>query len=273
MNGLGPLWLLYCLIVYFGHTVPQGQKSFNRDNTKHGQKFITANTKVKSFSPTFEFEQKQVIDIDFKTISEAMNAAIVQDNEFEKGSLLNPFSKSRKVIHVEKTVIPFSQLAELKETLNRNRNLMRTIMKGVKFVEALNQKVTEDGQKSEGKDHMIEDEDQKNVSSLLEIDRVKDGLEFLSGSMKKLDSSTFFQQIQSEIFKFHSVPRFEKEIQAFQMMIHERIKSFISLNELVLVKPEESKSGASEKKTQMAKSTPLSLMDKTEESSITTKFR
>ena len=83
MNGLGPHWLLYCLIVYFGHTVPQGQKSFNRDNTKHGQKFITANTKVKSFSPTFEFEQKQVIDLDFKTISEAMNAAIVQNNEFE----------------------------------------------------------------------------------------------------------------------------------------------------------------------------------------------
>ena len=273
MNGLGPHWLLYCLIVYFGHTVPQGQKSFNRDNTKHGQKFITANTKVKSFSPTFEFEQKQVIDIDFKTISEAMNAAIVQDNEFEKGSLLNPFSKSRKVIHVEKTVIPFSQLAELKETLNRNRNLMRTIMKGVKFVEALNQKVTEDGQKSEGKDHMIEDEDQKNVSSLLEIDRVKDGLEFLSGSMKKLDSSTFFQQIQSEIFKFHSVPRFEKEIQAFQMMIHERIKSFISLNELVLVKPEESKSGASENTTRMTKSTLLSLIDKTNESSVATKSR
>ena len=271
MNGLGPHWLFYCLLVNFSHTVPQGQKSSNRDNTKHGQKFITR--KVQSFFPTFQLEQKQVIDIDFKTISEAMNAELIQDNEFDNGSLLNPFSKSRKVIHVEKTVIPFSKLAELKETLIRNRNLMRTIMKGVKFVEALNQKVSEDGEKSIGKDHLIKDEDQENVSSLLEIDRVKDGLEFLSGSMKKLDSSTFFQQIQSEIFKFHTVPRFEKEIQAFQMMIHERIKSFISLNELVLVKPEESKSEASENTTQMTKSTRLSLIDKTNESSVTTKSR
>ena len=65
---------------------------------------------------------------------------------------------------------------------------------------------------------------------------MRDGLEFLAGSRENLDSQPFFLKIKNEIFKFHSVPRFEEEILEFQMKIRERIKAFIDLNELVVVK-------------------------------------
>ena len=69
----------------------------------------------------------------------------------------------------------------------------------------------------------------------MDKETVKDELEFLEGSLNNLDSLTFFYQIQAETFKFHSVPRFEREIEAFQIEIHEMIKTFINLNELMLV--------------------------------------
>ena len=65
---------------------------------------------------------------------------------------------------------------------------------------------------------------------------MRDGLEFLAGSRENLDSKPFFLKIKNEIFKFHSIPRFEEEILEFQMKIRERIKAFIDLNELVVVK-------------------------------------
>ena len=129
-------------------------------------------------------------------------------------------------MHLEKTIIPFSKLAELKGSLTQNKDLETTIERGVRFIGALNSKLTSSSRNKEI----------NLASSSLEVEVIQDGVDFLRGSMKKLESPPFFEELQSEIFKFHSVPRSEKEIQDFQRKVHERIKAFISLNELILVK-------------------------------------
>ena len=107
---------------------------------------------------------------------------------------------------------------------------MFTIERGIKFIESLSRQLMFEITPQRRKDIGPHD-----ITSEMDKETVKDGLEFLEGSLKNLDSQTFFDQIQSEIFKFHSVPRFEKEIEAFQIEIHEKIKTFINLNELMLV--------------------------------------
>ena len=107
---------------------------------------------------------------------------------------------------------------------------MFTIERGIKFIESLSRQLMFEINPQRRKDI-----GPQAITADMDKETVKDGLEFLEGSLKNLDSQTFFDQIQSEIFKFHSMPRFEREIEAFQIEIHEKIKTFINLNELMLV--------------------------------------
>lgn len=183
----------------------------------------------KSTLPFFPISKRDSaeLNLDFNTLSREVNKGPNSSN-FQVKSPRKGKSKQKKrrVVHLEKTVIPFSKLAEIKGSLSQNKDLVTTIERGVRFIGALNSKITSS---SEANDHDI-------ASSSLEIDVIQDGVDFLKGSMKKLESQPFFEQLQSEIFTFHSVPRSKKEIQDFQRRVHERIKAFISLNELVLVK-------------------------------------
>ena len=192
--------------------------------------------RVKFPKPTLPFfpisnRDSAELNLDFNTLSREVNKGpSVPDSS--NIPALSPRKrkvkqKKRRVVHLEKTVIPFSKLAEIKGSLTQNKDLVTTIERGVRFIGALNSKITSS---SGGNDRDIS-------SSSLEIDVIQDGVDFLKGSMKKLESQPFFEQLQSEIFTFHSVPRSKKEIQDFQRRVHERIKAFISLNELVLVKP------------------------------------
>ena len=124
----------------------------------------------------------------------------------------------------EKTIIPFDQIAEIQQIEEERLPLLKTIESGVKFIEAL-------------KDQISGVEGDNDVEDIEELDSraMRDGLEFFAGSRENLDSKPFFLKIKNEIFKFHSVPRFEEEILEFQMKIRERIKAFIDLNELVVV--------------------------------------
>ena len=110
--------------------------------------------------------------------------------------------------------------------MEKDEKLMRTIERGIQFIESLNRDYNPQGRKHLGL---------HDLTSGMDKDTVKDGLEFIEGSLKNLDSKTFFDDIQVEIFKFHSVPRPEEEIEVFQIEIHEKIKAFINLNELMLV--------------------------------------
>ena len=110
--------------------------------------------------------------------------------------------------------------------MEKDEKLMRIIKRGIQFIESLNRDYNPQGRKDLGL---------HDLTSGMDKDTVKDGLEFIEGSLKNLDSKTFFDEIQVEIFKFHSVPRPEEEIEVFQIEIHEKIKAFINLNELMLV--------------------------------------
>ena len=174
-----------------------------------------------------------VLNLDFNTLSKEVNkkpsvhasdSRVIPSKSLRKRKVKQ---KTRRVVHLEKTLIPFSKLAEIKGSLTPNNDLVTTIERGVRFIGALNSKLTSSSKIKES----------NIASSSLEIEVIQDGVDFLKGSMKKLESQPFFEQLQSEIFTFHSVPRSEKEIQDFQRRVHERIKAFISLNELILVKP------------------------------------
>ena len=172
-----------------------------------------------------------VLNLDFNTLLKEVNkkpsAHASKVNLSKSLRKRKVKQKTRRVVHLEKTLVPFSKLAEIKGSLTPNNDLVTTIERGVRFIGALNSKLTFSSRTKES-----------NIpSSSLEIDVIQDGVDFLKGSMKKLESQPFFEQLQSEIFTFHSVPRSEKEIQDFQRRVHERIKAFISLNELILVKP------------------------------------
>lgn len=184
---------------------------------------------TRSFFPISN-RDSAVVNLDFDTLSSEVNkksSADASSADQEKGSKRRKVKqKKRRVVHLEKTVIPFSKLAEIKGSLAQNRDLVTTIERGVRFIGALNSKVSASSRSNSDLS-----------SSALEVDEIQDGVDFLKGSMKKLESQPFFEQLQSEIFTFHSVPRNEREIQDFQRKIHERIKAFISLNELILVKP------------------------------------
>ena len=172
-----------------------------------------------------------VLNYKFTTLSSAVNERPSVTNDTKRMGIKRRKvkNKTRRVVHLEKTVITFSKLAEIEGSLTRNQNLKTTIERGVRFIGALNTKLADPMCSSAAKC--------ESVSSSLKIDALQDGVDFLQGSMKKLESQTFFDQLQSEIFTFHSVPRNDREIQDFQIRIHERIKAFISFNELTLVKP------------------------------------
>jgi len=133
--------------------------------------------------------------------------------------------KEENYMTIEKTIIPFAQIAEIQQIEEERLPLLKTIESGVKFIEAL-------------KDQISGVEGDNDVEDIEELDSraMRDGLEFFAGSRENLDSKPFFLKIKNEIFKFHSIPRFEEEILEFQMKIRERIKAFIDLNELVVVK-------------------------------------
>ena len=187
---------------------------------------------TRSFFPISN-RDSAVVNLDFDTLSSEVNkkpSADASSADQEKGSRRRKVKqKKRRVVHLEKTIIPFSKLAEIKGSLAQNRDLVTTIERGVRFIGALNSKVSASF-RSQSKESDLS-------SSALEVDEIQDGVDFLKGSMKKLESQPFFEQLQREIFTFHSVPRNEREIQDFQRKVHERIKAFISLNELILVKP------------------------------------
>ena len=172
-----------------------------------------------------------VLNLDFNTLSSEVNKKPSADassaDQAKVPKKRKVKQKKRRVVHLEKTIIPFSQLVKIKGSQAQNRDLVTTIERGVRFIGALNSKVSASSQ----------NKNSDLSSSSLEVDVIQDGVDFLKGSMKKLESQPFFEQLQSEIFTFHSVPRSEKEIQDFQRRVHERIKAFISLNELILVKP------------------------------------
>ena len=172
-----------------------------------------------------------VLNLDFDTLSSEVNKKPSADassaDQAKVPKKRKVKQKKRRVVHLEKTIIPFSQLVKIKGSQAQNRDLVTTIERGVRFIGALNSRVSASSQ----------NKNRDLSSSSLEVDVIQDGVDFLKGSMKKLESQPFFEQLQSEIFTFHSVPRNEREIQDFQRKIHERIKAFISLNELILVKP------------------------------------
>ena len=187
---------------------------------------------ARSFFPISN-RDSAVLNLDFDTLSSEVNKKPSADassaDQAKSPKKRKVKQKKRRVVHLEKTIIPFSQLVKIKGSQAQNRDLVTTIERGVRFIGALNSKVAATSRSRSKKSDFS--------SSSLEVDVIQDGVDFLKGSMKKLESQPFFDQLQSEIFTFHSVPRNEKEIQDFQKKIHERIKAFISLNELILVKP------------------------------------
>ena len=144
------------------------------------------------------------------------------------GKLTLQTGKEKDVFNVEKTLVLFSELTEIESNVEKEKKLMSTIERGIQFIESLSRELLFEIKPQGGKD--IHD-----ITSEMDKETVRDGLEFLEGSLKNLDSETFFDQIQAEIFKFHSIPRLEEEIEIFQIQIHEKIKAFINLNELMLV--------------------------------------
>ena len=198
--------ILISLIVLCSHLEETHSRQVLRPNQRFGI-LKPAKSRLVSSAPVFDYHEK----------SEALEN-VVEDDVRAK----------RKVVHLQRTVIPFSKLAELKENVDNKKNLVKTIERGASFVEAVRRML------GSLKPRTDEDEELRSLTSGLRRDSVKDGLGFISGSVENLDNQRFFEDIEAEIFKFHSIPREEEEIRRFQLRIQERIKSYIGLNEVIL---------------------------------------
>ena len=198
--------ILIGLVVLCSHLVETHSRQVLRPNQRFGI-LKPAKSRLVSSAPVFDYQEK----------SETLEN-VVEDDVRAK----------RKVVHLQRTVIPFSKLAELKENVDNKKNLVKTIERGASFVEAVRRMLGSLVPRTD------EDEELRSLTSGLRRDSVKDGLGFISGSVENLDNQRFFEDIEAEIFKFHSIPREEEEIRRFQLRIHERIKSYIGLNEVIL---------------------------------------
>ena len=199
--------ILIGLVVLCSHLEETHSRQVLRPNQRFGI-LKPAKSRLVSSSPALDYQEK----------SEALENDDVEDDVRAK----------RKVVHLQRTVIPFSKLAELKENVDNKKNLVKTIERGASFVEAVRRMLGSLIPRTD------EDEELRSLTSGLRRDSVKDGLGFISGSVENLDNQRFFEDIEAEIFKFHSIPREGEEIRRFQLRIHERIKSYIGLNEVIL---------------------------------------